>query len=454
MSTYTDLFLYRLVYVLILLMDHTIHLLFHFNLLPIVTFEPEAAAVACMKLETDPSITPPGPNDCYLTVDIGGGTIDITAHQVCEDGALQILDIPHGRVYGGREVNEKFKKHIATKVFRDPTFSRYLKTNRDREHKEHCAQLLGFINKDFEEAKKNFGSENEADIQFDGTYYNFSVPPTLIEVYQSKLQTIRGESTNVSYIQTTQLMSINKVMLKELFEDNVKAIKECIDDALEKVGRDNVKIVYLVGGFGGCQYITSCIQQSYKSLLIVRPFEPEYAVAKGACLFYKEKILRIADATYGIGTCVEYDDHNPTHKPAFKLVADDCEYCCNLFQPYIHKGDEIKPDIVYSDTFIPVSEGQATVSFTLYSTPDHYIDHVRNEDGSLPDNMAKIGYLNVDISNGMHLPREKREVQLVLDFRSTEIHAYGWFIHDKDKTPVKATCDFLSTIEHVKRFTT
>ena len=54
----------------------------------------------------------------------------------------------------------------------------------------------------------------------------------------------------------------------------------------------------------------------------------------------------------------------------------------------------------------------------------------------------------------MHLPREKREVQMLLDFSSTEIHAYGWFIHDKDKTPVKVTCDFLSTIANVKKFTT
>ena len=400
-----------------------------------------------MKLKTDPSITPPGPNDCYLTVDIGGGTIDITAHQVCEDGALQILDIPHGRVYGGTEVNEKFKKFIETNVFQDPTFSRYL--NRDSEHKEHCAQLLRFINEEFEKAKKNFGSENEADIQFDGTCYGVDLPPTLVKEYLNELQAIRGDSTRVSFKETTQLMSINKVMWKELFEDNVTAIRECIDDVLKVVGRDNVKIIYLVGGFGGCRYITSCIKCHYPNLPVVRPFEPEYAVAKGACLFYKEKVLRIADATYGIGTCVIYDYRNLAHKPAFKLVVDDHEYCRNLFKPYIHKGGKIKPNILYSDRFIPVYEDQTAVSFTLYSTHANDIDHVRKEDGSLPDNLEKIGYLTVDISNGMHLPRVKRIVSFVLDFSSTEIRGYGWFIHDK--TPVKTTCDFLSTIENVRK---
>ena len=53
-----------------------------------LVFEPEASAVYCMEHENNC----PGLNDCYLTVDIRGGTIDITVHQVCEDGTLNILD--------------------------------------------------------------------------------------------------------------------------------------------------------------------------------------------------------------------------------------------------------------------------------------------------------------------------------------------------------------------------
>ena len=415
-----------------------------------MVFEPEAAAVTCMEEDkTNSSITLPGPNDGYLTVDIGGGTVDITAHQVCEDGTLKILDIPHGRVYGGTEVNKKFEEFMGNQVFCDPEFSHYLEGD---EHKEHCAQLFGFINQEFEKAKKKFGSE-DYQTPLDSSRYGLHIPPSLIRVYKEKLEVIRGGTHDVSYKRSNQCISVSKRKMKEFFEPNITAIKECIENALEKVGRDNVKIIYLVGGFGGCQYITSCIQQYYRNLPIVRPNEPEYAVAKGACLFYRKQVLRVADATYGIGVYIRYDYCNPNHKPAFKIVADDCEYCHSLFQPYIHKGDEIKPDIVYSETFTPVYENQTIVSFTLYSIPD-YIDYVKKQDGSPPDNLEEIGCLKVDISSGMHFSREKRKAQLLLDFSSTEIHAYGWFIHDKDKTPVKVTCDFLSTIENVKNFTT
>ena len=194
-----------------------------------LVFEPEAAAVACMELAkpaciSTQSIGPPGPNDCYLTVDIGGGTIDITAHQVCEDGTLKILDIPHGRVYGGTEVNKKFEKFIGKEVFHDPTFNRYLQSITTNERKERCAELYGFVNHAFENAKKRFGSEKDYAKPIDG-FYNFRIPPSLYNVYQIELKAIQAQKieddTHVSFKRTTQQLSISAIKVKEFFEDNV-----------------------------------------------------------------------------------------------------------------------------------------------------------------------------------------------------------------------------------------
>ena len=440
-------------------------------------FEPEAAAIACMELQSDDISTPsarPGPNDCYLTVDIGGGTIDITAHQVCKDGALKILDIPHGEIYGGTEVNKRFKEFISKEVFHDFTFSRYLESTTcteckckqlehnqcdkyNSERKQHHAELLGFVNREFEKAKKKFGSQidyKSPESELDGCY-NLVIPASLLTVYEGELQKIEDikmeGNTHVSYRRATQKFSISKRKMKELFEPNVIATRKCIEEALKVVGRDKVKIMYLVGGFGGCKYMTSSVQYHYTNITVIRPFEPEYAVARGACLFYKKKVLRIADATYGTGTTVKYDPINPVHKRAFKRSIDNGErtICDNLFKTYICKGDQIDPDCVFSDVFVPLYDDQTTVTFKIYSSKYRDVRYVRNEDGSIPDGLEMLGYLNVDISSGMHLPREKRQVQFVLDFSSTEIHAYGWFAHDK--TPVKTTCDFLSTFENIKK---
>ena len=416
-------------------------------------FEPEAAAVICIEQETqaDSGTLPcPGPSDCYLTVDIGGGTIDITAHQVCEDGTLKILDIPHGQIYGGTEINKKFKEFIGKEVFDDPTFSCYLK---GKEQKERCAELFGFINREFESAKKKFGSDNEYNSSLSGSY-NVRLPPSMVCVYRDKLKSIQGQkiedSTHVSYRRVTQQISISKKKMKDLFEENVTKTKECIDEALEKVGRDKVKIIYLVGGFGGCKYMTSSIEYYYyPQIEVFRPFEAVYAVTRGACLIYNKKVLRIADATYGTSAIINYNDSNSIHKPAYKILTDHGTKCKSLFNKYIEKGDEIDPEFVYSSIYTPLEKEQKQLSFPIYSTQT-CIHYVKKEDGSLADEVDNLGCLHVDISSGMHLPRLKRKVQFVLDFSSTEIRAYGWFIYDK--TPVKTTCDFLSTIENIKKF--
>ena len=444
-----------------------------------LVFEPEAAAIACMELRSDDTSIPsacPGPNDCYLTVDIGGGTIDITAHQVQPDGALLMLDIPHGEICGGTEVNKRFKEFIASEVFNDPTFSRYLETATctececkqqehnqcdecDSERKQHHAELFTFVNREFEKAKKKFGSQiryTSPEPELDDSC-NLSIPGSLHTVYEGELRNIQGikieGNTHVSYRRATQKFSISMRKMKELFEPNVIATIACIEEALKVVGRDKVKIMYLVGGFGGCSYMTSSVQYHYPNINVIRPSQPEYVVAIGACLFYKKKVLRIADATYGTETYVKYDDRNAVHKKAFKRSIDNDEHIiyANLFKAYIYKGDQIDPEYVFSNVFRPLSNNQKAIKFTIYSSKFRDIHYVRSEDKSLSDGLDILGYLNVDISSGMHLSRENREVQLVLDFSSTEIHVYGWFIHDKDKTSVKTTCDFLSTFENIKK---
>ena len=423
-----------------------------------LVFEPEAAAVACMDLRceaSDSSTTSvcPGLNDCYLTVDIGGGTIDITAHQVCEDGTLRILDIPHGQIYGGTEVNKKFEEFIGN-VVGDPTFSRYLGSNAEYKDKEHSALLFSFINKDFERVKKDFGSENRFAQPMQSPYLNVRIPSSFVEVYEDQLRAIMNKSiegdTHVSFRRNTQQLSISTIKFEEFFEPNVTKTNECIDEALEKVGRDKVKIIYLVGGFGGCMYMTSSVEYHCPNIRVIRPSEPEYAVSQGACLFYKKKVLRTADATYGIHVSTTYDRNNTVHKPVFKISTDEGERCKNLFSPYIHIKDLIDPDFVYSGTFSPSMKTQKSLLFEIYSTLTHYIDYVRNEDGSLPDGLEELGHITVDISNGMHLSLDKRTVQFVLDFSSTEIRVSGWF--KEDNTLVKTTCDFLSTIKNVKMF--
>ena len=413
-----------------------------------LVFEPEAASACCQYTIDDVHI---GTNECFLTVDIGGGTIDITANQLRPDGSVKILDVPHGRVYGGTMVNQEFKKFLEKDIVRDPGFSRYLR--KDNFYNQHCAELYGIIENNFEGAKKRFGSENEYGASLDG-FHNVPLPFSFAEVYRVNLQPYQGleigGSTHVSYKKSLLKLSISKEKMKTFFEESIRLTKQCINDVLSQVGRHNVKVLFLVGGFGGCQYIATALENHYRRMKVLHPEDPQYAVARGACLFPKRKFFRVADGTYGYESFYTYDSSNSYHRRAYKMTNDKNVSKSALFVPFINKGDEINPKYVFYNTSTPMDEDQETMLFSLYCSTDQYAYNTRLEDGSPEDDVEKIGSVTINISKGMHLPRAERKVQFVMDFSSTEIHAYAWFAYTGER--VQATCDFLSTTENVKRF--
>ena len=48
-----------------------------------------------------------------MVLDIGGGTVDITAYQI-EDGVIEVIAIPTGNDCGGTKVNEQFFTYFRT----------------------------------------------------------------------------------------------------------------------------------------------------------------------------------------------------------------------------------------------------------------------------------------------------------------------------------------------------
>ncbi|GLD73742.1 heat shock 70 kDa protein 12A-like protein [Lates japonicus] len=86
----------------------------------VIALEPEAASVWCKKLPAEGFITEnhggykldQSPGTQYIVVDCGGGTIDITVHEVLDGGALKELHKASGNDLGGQTVDKKFKEFL------------------------------------------------------------------------------------------------------------------------------------------------------------------------------------------------------------------------------------------------------------------------------------------------------------------------------------------------------
>ncbi|KAM4560850.1 heat shock 70 kDa protein 12B-like [Fundulus diaphanus] len=92
----------------------------------VIALEPEAASVWCKKLPAEGFITQnissnsldKSPGTQYIVVDCGGGTIDITVHEIVEGGALRELLKASGNDLGGQTVDKKFKEFLR-EIFSD-----------------------------------------------------------------------------------------------------------------------------------------------------------------------------------------------------------------------------------------------------------------------------------------------------------------------------------------------
>ena len=200
----------------------------------------------------------------------------------------------------------------------------------------------------------------------------------------------------------------------------------------------------MVGGFGGCKFVSQKIEEAigqYGNIPIVCPEQPDLAVVIGAVMWRKDPNIiqsRVADATYGTGIA-------PVFKPAIHdehyqfLDEDGKKRCGNVFEVFVLKGEVIK-DEVYKATQIPYSQKNTQSCIDIYSTTDDGVQYTKDKNGELT--VRKIGELVLDIPNPDNIPRHERKYDVFMDFGGTEIQARAQYrITEKE---VKTVCDFLS----------
>ncbi len=78
----------------------------------LLVLEPEAAAISCQ--EKDKSHLEPGTR--FMVVDCGGGTVDITVHEVVEGRGIKEVAEGTGGAYGSTYVDRSFREYLETKL--------------------------------------------------------------------------------------------------------------------------------------------------------------------------------------------------------------------------------------------------------------------------------------------------------------------------------------------------
>uniref|UniRef100_A0A3B3XVS7 Heat shock protein family A (Hsp70) member 12A.2 n=1 Tax=Poecilia mexicana TaxID=48701 RepID=A0A3B3XVS7_9TELE len=381
----------------------------------VMALEPEAASIWCKKLPADGFISEKHNTESldqtagtrYIIVDCGGGTMDITVHEVLEGGALKELIKTSGNNMGGQNVDRKLKKFLK-EIFSDGVWDEY---------------------------KKNYPSEVQK-MMYDFTYLKqvdedveITCPYNLGKLARKKksiekfFESVDGASWNEGYIK------ISQEKLRSFFDESLQGITK----SLREIKKDlNIGFILLVGGFAESQILRQHINEQFgEEYKILCPVRPQEAILRGAVEFGRNpKIVAFQRSrfTYGVAVLRRFDESE--HKQEKKITADGKEWCQDIFKILLEEGEGVGWDETREHVLTAVDPKQTQMSVRLFRSKmknPRYVD-----DWGVKD----VGSFTVKLCDPER--NKERKVKVELKFGSPEITATGTDLSTGEKGSLKS----------------
>ena len=99
------------------------------------------------------------------------------------------------------------------------------------------------------------------------------------------------------------------------------------------------------------------------------PRRPQVSVIRGACMFGlnpRSITSRISKMTYGINTLTTFD--NDKHPEEKKVIIEGEDFCEDVFDAFVRKGEAVGIDEVHVKTYCPVRARQTVMRIIFYAT--------------------------------------------------------------------------------------
>ena len=378
-------------------------------------------------------------SNCYMVLDIGGGTVDIAIHNLQSGNHINSILPPKGNEWGGTTVNKQFAV-LLQNIANDNDFEKFCKvTGKEAKHK---AVVTNLVNGDFETQKKAFGKK-AANLDV-----NIRLEHALVTFYQSQSLEDRAMMHEVEIDDDAITVSTSK--MEQLFKPAVEGILRCMSSAFTEACSKSVSVdtIYLVGGFGGCPYIHKKIkeevQKQGRNVQIIVPFHHKVAVVEGAVIFRQNISAiksRVSDAYYGILVRSDYDANKHEYARRVYYQDDDCYLVNNVFDIFINKDQTVRFDEKFEKTVYPAISTDTSVSIRIYRTTKDGVKYLKDVNGEAIPGIEEIGKIIVDapISG---LPLSKRNIEVEFLIGGTELRVKA--VYGPTKEEVNTVLDFLS----------
>ncbi|XP_039889784.1 heat shock 70 kDa protein 12A isoform X9 [Simochromis diagramma] len=410
----------------------------------IIALEPEAASIYCRKLrlhqmvdlgtQTTQNGFSPSDNvgsgmsqgDRYVVVDCGGGTVDLTVHQIrLPEGHLKELYKASGGPYGSIGIDYEFEK-LLCKIFGQDFIDQF-------KIKRPAAWVDLMIA--FESRKRAAAPDRTNPL-------NINLPFSFIDYYKK----FRGHSvehalrkSNVDFVKWSSqgMLRMNPDAMNSLFKPTIDHIIQHLTELFEKPEVSDIKFLFLVGGFAESPLLQQAVQNMLQGRSrIIIPHDVGLTILKGAVLFGLDPSVikvRRSPLTYGVGVLNRFVEGK--HPPEKLLVKDGTRWCTDVFDTFIAADQSVALGEMVKRSYTPAKPSQQVIVIHVYCSEKENAGFI-SEPG-----VRKCGTLRLDVS-GTESTAARREIQTLMQFGDTEIRAMA--VDVSTGRTVKASIDFLS----------
>ncbi|XP_053731737.1 heat shock 70 kDa protein 12A isoform X5 [Synchiropus splendidus] len=409
----------------------------------IIALEPEAASIYCRKLRlhqmvdltqsTQNGLSPTEnvgsgmtQGDRYVVVDCGGGTVDLTVHQIrLPEGHLKELYKASGGPYGSLGIDYEFEK-LLCKIFGQDFIDQF-------KVKRPAAWVDLMIA--FESRKRAAAPDRTNPL-------NINLPFSFIDYYKK----FRGHSvehalrkSNVDFVKWSSqgMLRMSPDAMNSLFKPTIDHIIQHLNELFDKPEVSQIKFLFLVGGFAESPLLQQAVQNMLQGRSrIIIPHDVGLTILKGAVLFGLDPSIikvRRSPLTYGVGVLNRFVEGK--HPPAKLLVKDGTRWCTDVFDTFIAADQSVALGELVKRSYTPAKPAQQVIVIHVYCSEKEAVSFISEP------SVKKCGTLRLDVS-GTESAAPRREIQTLMQFGDTEIRAMA--VDVSTGRTVKASIDFLS----------
>ncbi|KAL3885515.1 hypothetical protein ACJMK2_025568 [Sinanodonta woodiana] len=382
-----------------------------------LALEPETASLFCRHLPMNTmiggiDISKMKAGSAYMVIDAGGGTVDITVHQVIEGGGLKEIHKASGGAWGGTKVDEAYRQFLIS-IVGNPIFQKFIN--------KHMDDYLD-ITREFEIKKRTIGPLTDS--RESGTDHSNVVirfPLALKKVFEEET----GEDFHAAIKQTAfseqitlsrDKLKVDARIIKRFFDEATRSIVDHVKMLFSMPALRDVSVILLVGGFSESKMLQHAIQKEFIRKKIVVPHEAGMVVLKGAVVFGHDTGAiseRIAKYTYGVATRIDFIKGE--HDEKYKVVDDDGNVKCgNIFTKHVQIGQSLQSDESFQRGYHSPDSKASSFTVQLFATQNENPKYVTDP------GCFKVGEMRVDVDT--NVPYKDREFIVSLSFGDTELH--------------------------------